>query len=113
MRPATPATIRSTPRIFTRVIASMVTRFALMAHCEDLDTISPRVHAVQRDVPGATERDYRCARSTPHGPPDVRVALEDLHGVDDYGCRGTRHTRAPGSQEVEQPLDIGQGPRTV
>ena len=91
----------------------MVTRFALVADGEDLDTISLHVHAIQRDVPGATVRDHKLTQSASYRPPDVRMAFEDLHGVDDQGCRGARCTRVLDGKEVEQSLDIGQGPRTV
>jgi hypothetical protein len=69
---------------------SMVPRLALMANREDLDTISPSVRAIRRDVSGAAVGDHKLAQSASHGSPDVRMPRQDPYGVEDYGCRGTR-----------------------
>jgi hypothetical protein len=91
----------------------MVTRLALMPDVEDLDPLPADCRSIQRDVPGATVRDHKLTQSASHRPPDVRMAFEDLHGVNDYGCRGARCARVLGGKEVEQSLDIGQSPRAV
>ena len=99
--------------ILTGVMPSMVPRLALMPDGEDLDSLLADRHAVQRDVPRAAVGDYELPQTSPDGPADVRVTFEDLHGIYDRRSRGERSVRVPGSDEIEQSIEVGQGPRAI
>jgi hypothetical protein len=91
----------------------MVPRFALMPDSEDLDARLAGCHSIQRDVPGTAVRDHELAQAPPYRPADVRMTLEYRHGVHDHRRGRDCSVRVLRSEEVEQPIEVGQGPRAV
>jgi hypothetical protein len=91
----------------------MVTRLALMPDGEELDVVPAEPRAVQRDVPGTAVRDHELPQASPDGPADVRVTLEDRDGVDDHRCGGDRSVRILDREEIDESIEVGQGPRAV
>lgn len=80
---------------------------------EHLDSVQPRGDPIQRNVSGPTVRDDQLADPSPYRAADVWMPFENLYRVDDQIRCADRGSGILGHEEIEQPIEMGQGPCTV
>ena len=80
---------------------------------EHLDSVPARRYPIQSNVSGPTVRDGQLAQPPPDWTADVWMPFEDPDCVDDEFRCADRGGGIHGHEEIEQPIEIGQGPRTV
>ena len=86
----------------------MVARLALVPDGKHLDPVAARRDPVQRDVAGPTVGDHELTQPSSDRPTDVRVTFQHPNCVYDDLRRVDGGTGLDCSQEIEQPVEIGQ-----
>lgn len=91
----------------------VVSGLTLVPDGEHLDAVATRRYAVQRHVPGSALGDDEFAQPSPNRSADVRMTLEDLDRFDDRRRCREGGGRVGGSEKIEQPIKIREGPPAV